>query len=171
MDITQLPGTMQYIVLVLSVLGLVVFVKWVRDFLRLLFGRVQLKPFVSVAIIVKNQEALIEGFLRSLVPFGSAKHNALPYEILVVDTGSSDDTPLIVERMARRNEGIRFFRMNEVGEAGQSAPEVALFLSRSRVVIFLDLQGQVEIQSILRVIEHLLSDNNRERSAYLLRFI
>lgn len=171
MDISQLPGAIQYIVLGLSLMGLVVFFKWARGFVQLLLGRSKARPFVSVALIVKNQEALIEGFLRSLLPLAAGEHGGVPYEVLVVDTGSTDDTPLIVERLARRNEGIRFFRMGEVGETGQSPPELALFLSHSRVVIFLDLQGQVEIQSILRVMEHLLVASGDEKPSYLLRFI
>jgi glycosyltransferase involved in cell wall biosynthesis len=171
MDISQLPGAMQYIVLGLSLIGLVVVFKWARSFLQSLMGHSVIRPFVSVALIVKNQEALIEGLLRNLLPLSAGEHGGLPYEVLVVDAGSTDDTPLIVERLARRNEEIRFFRMGEVGESGQSASELALFLSRSRVVVFLDLQGQVEIQSILRVMEYLLSAKGDEKPSYLLRFI
>src|SRR5512132_2823895 len=53
-------------------------------------------PDVSVVVPSYNHARFIETTLRSI-----AKQNTLPKELLVIDDGSSDDSPGIIERVLR----------------------------------------------------------------------
>lgn len=55
---------------------------------------------VSVLVLVKDQERILEGFLRRLVCFQNDSPEMLA-AITVVDRDSRDQTPLILERMTR----------------------------------------------------------------------
>ncbi len=54
---------------------------------------------VCVMVLVRDQERIIEGFLRELLSIVSA---APASELICVDEGSSDRTPMILDRMGRR---------------------------------------------------------------------
>lgn len=64
------------------------------------------KPFVTVAVPALNEERYIARALISL----SQVSDALDYEILVLDGGSTDFTPRIVQELAQRNPRIRLVR-------------------------------------------------------------
>lgn len=54
---------------------------------------------VCVMVLVRDQERIVEGFLRALLQMISA---VPAVELVAVDEGSSDLTPEILERMGRR---------------------------------------------------------------------
>ena len=61
------------------------------------------EPIVTIAMPALNEELYIAEAIRSIVP----KDEDLPYELLVVDGGSSDKTVRIVEDLAATNCHIR----------------------------------------------------------------
>lgn len=57
-------------------------------------GRISLWwPLLSAAMIVRDEAEFLAGCLRSL--------QSVPDEVIVVDTGSTDETPAITQLMAR----------------------------------------------------------------------
>lgn len=58
-------------------------------------------PAISLLVLVRNQETVIEGFIRELLRL-VASSRCLAVDVTVVDSGSSDATPQILERMGRR---------------------------------------------------------------------
>lgn len=54
------------------------------------------KPVLSIGMIVKNEEKKLEKCLHALQPL----RDAVPCELVIADTGSTDDTRLIAERYA-----------------------------------------------------------------------
>ncbi len=77
-----------------------------------------------------NHEAFIEQALDSVLSQGLSQEDL---EILVVDDGSTDRTPQILEKFKRR---IRILRKNNGGQA--SAFNVAIPLARGQIIAFLD---------------------------------
>jgi cellulose synthase/poly-beta-1,6-N-acetylglucosamine synthase-like glycosyltransferase/peptidoglycan/xylan/chitin deacetylase (PgdA/CDA1 family) len=61
-------------------------------------------PPVSVVIPAYNEQAGLEASVRSIV---RTDHPA-PVEVIVVDDGSTDDTPVIADRLAREFPNVRF---------------------------------------------------------------
>ena len=61
-------------------------------------------PFASIVVTVKNEEEVIEDCLKSLLNL-----DYQDYEILVVDTGSSDNTREIIRRIQRENPRVELF--------------------------------------------------------------
>lgn len=103
-------------------------------------------PSFSVLVLVRDQEHLIEGFLRTLAGQIRTGHGD---ELLVMDMGSRDDTPAIVERLARSPGVIRLVRV-PLGEP-------PLLRLPGRLAILVDLQGPVDVRPILAGLERLLA--------------
>lgn len=60
---------------------------------------------LTAVIPARNEEGCIESTLRDFAATLAA--NGIPYELLVVDDGSTDRTPLIVEKLHQQNPAIR----------------------------------------------------------------
>ena len=88
------------------------------------------KPFVTALIDTFNQEAFIEKALNGVLQQGLG---ASELEILVVDDGSSDRTPEIVEKFV---PGVRLLRKSNGGQA--SAFNAAIPEAQGEIVAFLD---------------------------------
>lgn len=114
-------------------------------------------PFVSILLVVKNKAQIIEGLTGCLVRLKEYLPPGAPdYEVVVVDDGSIDETPRILERMARRFPNLRLVRMGEVGAAPeQSAADIGLFLCRSKVVLFFQVSGAVTQRTIMDAVRYL----------------
>ncbi len=88
------------------------------------------KPFVTALIDTYNQEAFIEKAIGSVL---QQDFPASETEILVVDDGSSDRTPDIVEKFAPR---VRLLRKRNGGQA--SAFNAGIPEAQGEIVAFLD---------------------------------
>ena len=71
-------------------------------------------------------------------------------ELLLVDLASADETPLILERLARQEPHLRLVRLP--AGASAAALESAIFLCRSRVALMLDLRGTVDVAQVLHIV-------------------
>jgi len=60
---------------------------------------------LSVVIPARNEEGCIAETLDSIV--STLRQESIPYEIVIVDDGSGDDTAVIVSRMACRDERVK----------------------------------------------------------------
>lgn len=63
--------------------------------------------FVSVALAVRDAEGYLEPWLRRLTAL--LRENFSYYEVLIVDDGSADGTPALVERLEREEKNIQLF--------------------------------------------------------------
>ena len=81
---------------------------------------------LSVVIPCRNEEGCVEETL-SLVR-NALTHEAIPYEIIVVDDGSTDSTALLVNQLAAHDANIRYVHNGGSGGFGMA---VRLGLSRA----------------------------------------
>ncbi len=103
----------------------------------------------SIIIPAHNEAACLPDLLSEL----QMVLDQLPgeSEILVVDDGSTDETPSILEHWAVREPRLRWFRMN--GNFGQSAAFDAGFrAARGAVLVTLDADGQNPPSEIPRLL-------------------
>jgi cellulose synthase/poly-beta-1,6-N-acetylglucosamine synthase-like glycosyltransferase len=70
----------------------------------------------SVIVPVKNEREMIDACLKSLLDLDYDQ-----YEIIIVDTGSTDGTAEIVERIAQSNERVRLLRTTGYAADGRNA--------------------------------------------------
>lgn len=127
------------------------------------------KPFLSIVVALRNKESMVEGFLRCLLNF-RAFASRVDYEVVAVDDESSDGTPDIIERLARRFQSLRPVRMSEARAAGaSSALEVGSFVSRGPVIIVCDARGQFDLRRVLAVLLCLLDGAHAGNHSAIIR--
>jgi len=85
--------------------------------------------FISIIVTVKNEERHIKHLLDSLVI------QEMPFEILIIDSDSTDHTPRIVNNYMKRYDFIRYY--NKPGTRGYSR-NIGVNLARGEVVAFTD---------------------------------
>jgi succinoglycan biosynthesis protein ExoA len=89
------------------------------------------RPFLSVIVPVRNEQAFIEATLRQLL-----HQNYEPFEVLVADGESTDATPEIVSRLAREHPNLRLVaNPHRWSSAGRNA---ALRVARGDIVLVVD---------------------------------
>jgi len=101
-----------------------------------------LRPFLSVVIPAYNEEANIRaGALDKVARYLAAQ--GYPYEVLVVDDGSEDDTAALAEAFAQQHVGFRVIRASHRGKA----PTVAtgMLAAEGQVVLFTDMDQATPI--------------------------
>jgi poly-beta-1,6-N-acetyl-D-glucosamine synthase len=86
------------------------------------------QPFVSIIIPTHNEEASIETRIDNLYSQNYPKQN---YEIIVVDSGSSDSTKLIVQRLIELNKESDLPRLSLVSEAQRNGKGSAINAGKS----------------------------------------
>ncbi len=134
------------------------------------FGPRESRPFISLLLIARNKSSIIEGLIRNLAHLGYLRGEGLAsYEIVVVDDYSTDETGRILDRLVRSLPILKAVKMEEVARPGESAVEVGLFLCRSKVVLVLDLQGQVEPRALLQAVHYLLGEKKGCPAEYRVR--
>lgn len=105
-------------------------------------------PLVSIIMPAYNAATHLEDSINSVL--AQDYHN---WELLLVDDGSTDDTPLIIQ--GYRDERIRSFRQPNSGVS--SARNLALSHMRGGFLIFLDADDKLPAHSISTRVDYLLS--------------
>lgn len=89
------------------------------------------KDLVSVIIIAYNVENYISKCIKSV-----EKQNYKNLEIIVVDDGSTDETPKVVQSMSLKDKRIRLFCKKNGGPS--SARNYGLDVSKGKYILFVD---------------------------------
>jgi len=113
---------------------------------------IEKQPKISVIIPARNEEDVIERCLRSLL-----NQKVKPYEIIVVNDGSTDRTKEIVERMMKREKRIRLINFEE-GHSAAFARNRGAEAARGDVVYFLDADVEVDDKELIGEIAKAFED-------------
>ncbi|MFZ0567109.1 MAG: glycosyltransferase [Nitrososphaeraceae archaeon] len=109
-------------------------------------------PLVSVIIPVKNEEGIIEKCVQSCLD--SSYQNK---EVIVVEDGSTDKTPQILDEMQKKNKNLRIIHLtNNLGK--KKAVERGIDISSGEILIPIDSDTVVAIDSIEKAVKIILSD-------------
>lgn len=144
---------------VMAVAGLGLLLVVVRLSRRVLSAsalRAARRPFVSLLVVARNKEGSIEGLVRGLLSCSQRNAGTATCELVVVDNRSTDQTPAILERLARGCSNMRTVCMADLRCGIDSAVELGLFMCSSPVVLMLDLDGQANPRTLLEAAEYLL---------------
>jgi dolichol-phosphate mannosyltransferase len=108
---------------------------------------------LSVVVPARNEAAN----LRELVPEIAAAVAGLAHEIIIVDDGSSDDTPAVLDRLAR--DGLAVRRVAHGASLGQSAALMSgVLAARADIVATLDGDGQNDPRFIPELVNRLADE-------------
>lgn len=110
----------------------------------------QRTPLISVLINAYNYGRYIDDAIQSVV---EQDFPAEDVEIIVVDDGSTDDTP---ERMTKWGKRIHYIRKENGGQA--SAYNVGFDSSRGEIVCFLDADDYWYRSKLTRVVKQFMAD-------------
>jgi cellulose synthase/poly-beta-1,6-N-acetylglucosamine synthase-like glycosyltransferase len=108
-----------------------------RDAYRRRSGRHTLadeNPWVSVVVPAYNEAPVLANCVESLV---SGRHRRV--EVIVVDDGSTDETPEIAARLAREHPQVRYVRQANAGKG--AALNRGIAESTGEVLFFVDADG------------------------------
>ncbi len=127
---------------------------WNRQFLRK-----PVRPSITILLVVRNQEQIIEGVIRQL----RWLNNWLPgsFDLIVVDNASQDRTTFILERLWRRQRDFSYYHLDSLlnpNALGETHPWP--FLPEQSAVYQLDLQGEAgprQFKEIRQRVRHILS--------------
>jgi glycosyltransferase involved in cell wall biosynthesis len=108
------------------------------------------QPFVSVVVPTFNRAALLPGLLDSLVA-QDYPHDR--FEVVVVDDGSTDDTPAVVRRYADRAEGPAVRLVQQRNGGGNQARNAGIQAATGELVAFLDDDEQAPVTHLTRTVE------------------
>jgi len=113
-------------------------------------------PTLSIVIPMKNEAANVEALLGEIAAVGA---DLPPYEVIVVDDGSTDDTAGTVIRLAAADPHLRLIRHPHSG--GQSsAVHSGVLAARGTIVATLDGDGQNPPAELPRLVAPLLGDGS-----------
>ena len=106
-------------------------------------------PYLSLVIPCYNEQENVNALLTrvegALVPLGK------PFEVIIVDDGSSDDTATLLEAGLRKYPWLRVIRMADNG--GQSAAfEAGFDAARGQIIATIDADLQNDPEEIPRLI-------------------
>jgi dolichol-phosphate mannosyltransferase len=111
-----------------------------------------LMPFLSVVIPVYNEQENVPELLRRLS--GALESFDKPFEVIICDDGSIDDTPGFLSAAREKYPWLRILRMNK--NSGQSAAFDAGFkAARGEVIATLDGDLQNDPEEIPRLVQML----------------
>jgi glycosyltransferase involved in cell wall biosynthesis len=111
-------------------------------------------PFVSVIVPTYNRASLLKRLLESL---REQTYPADKFEVLVVDDGSTDETPQVVEEFARSAPfAVRYFRQPRKGPA--AARNLGIQQSRGEIVAFVDSDVTVAKDWLTNAVHYFLTD-------------
>ncbi|MCL5056044.1 MAG: glycosyltransferase family 2 protein [Firmicutes bacterium] len=118
------------------------------------------KPFVSVFIPAKNEEAVIASTLSSLSKLSYYKDGKPNFEILVIDDGSSDRTGEIAKEFQAKFPFIRVLSRPVMKKSGKSAAlNDALKHSKGEVIAVFDADTQVDSSFLSASVPFLFPDH------------
>lgn len=109
---------------------------------------------LSVIIPAHDEAARILPHLRSIVRFLTSRDR--PFEILVVDDGSADDTAVVVRQFGRRVPAVRLLRLPVCSGKG-AAVRHGMQAARGRWQLFTDADGATPIEELVRLEQALQS--------------
>ncbi|MCE5286605.1 MAG: poly-beta-1,6 N-acetyl-D-glucosamine synthase [Pelosinus sp.] len=108
-------------------------------------------PMVSVLIPAHNEQDAIQSTVESIMQV-----NYPNFEVIVIDDGSKDDTPLILEQLAEKYNILRVLIL-EKNMGKPSALRFGTLASRGEIMITIDADAYVEPEAITWMVSHFVS--------------
>ncbi len=115
------------------------------------------RGMVSLVIPAYNEEKRLAGTLGRMASY--IEHSSFPFEIVVVDDGSTDGTAQLVERFAAKHPWVRLLR-HKVNRGKGYAVRTGIFSARGDYIIFTDADLSTPIETADEFLVHLTNGSD-----------
>ncbi len=107
-------------------------------------------PYISLLVAAKNEEAVIGNIVKALC---SQDYPIDRYEVWIIDDNSSDQTPVVLERLAQEYDQLKVLRRHIGASGGKSgALNQVLPLTQGEFLAVFDADAQVSSDLLRRVL-------------------
>lgn len=135
---------------------LLVFILAVKYIMRGKWWSEGRRPENSLILVVSNRQETIEGIIRRATQIRNGY--ATNMELVVIDNGSRDETPGIIDRLARSPGGFNF--INATGGKGvKQIIEMGLEISRGEKICYLGFKEKMFFNDIYNVLNDVMVRN------------
>ncbi|MBO0452029.1 glycosyltransferase family 2 protein [Candidatus Enterococcus murrayae] len=111
----------------------------------------EIEPFVTIMIPAHNEEIVIEKTITYLMTNINYSH----YEVLVTDDGSTDDTPVILARLAEQYENLRVVRI-EKNKGKAHAFDIGLSFAKGELILSNDVDTVPEPDALNHYVNYFI---------------
>ncbi|HVT89567.1 MAG TPA: glycosyltransferase family 2 protein [Tepidisphaeraceae bacterium] len=106
-------------------------------------------PYLSLVIPAYNEQENVPTLLQRVE--ASLNRIGKPFEVLIIDDGSTDDTPRLLNEAAKKSPWLRILRMQQ--NSGQSAAfEAGFEAARGQIIATIDADLQNDPEEIPRLL-------------------
>lgn len=142
-----------WLLLALALYGLACALTEAQQLLRRMLRR-ENAASLTLLVLMQNQAQEAEGVVRALLDLvGRSPLSDGEFDLLLVDLGSTDETPAILERLAQKAEHIRTVQLPSDQPA--NIYEIARSLCHTDLVILADLRGRTAHPSVLHTLQRI----------------
>lgn len=113
-------------------------------------------PYISLVLPAYNEERRLPATLQKLTQFCRA--SSVPFEVIVVDDGSTDRTRDIVKEMMKENAFIRLIQNPHSGKA--FTVRTGALNAKGKYVLHVDADLSADTAQLLKLIEYLEQGND-----------
>ncbi|MEB3358122.1 MAG: glycosyltransferase family 2 protein [Synechococcales bacterium] len=107
-------------------------------------------PYISILVAAKNEEAVIRSLVQNLC---TLDYPIERYDVWLIDDYSTDNTPAILERLARRYDHLRVVRRAENAGGGKSGALNQVWpLTQGEIIAVFDADAQVPSNLLRQVV-------------------
>lgn len=107
-------------------------------------------PYISLLVAAKNEEAVITSLVNELCTLDYPTHR---YELWVIDDHSTDQTPVLLDRLSQKYENLRVLRRAADAGGGKSGALNDVWpLTQGDIIAVFDADAQVPHDLLMRVI-------------------
>jgi len=118
------------------------------------------EPFITIMVPAHNEEVMIEQTLQYLMD----ELNYVNYEVLVIDDGSTDETPEILARLMKRYENLRVVRI-EKNKGKAHAFNIGLAFAKGEFILSNDADTVPEPDALWKYMNYFLSEEGQNIAA------
>lgn len=109
-------------------------------------------PFITIMVPAHNEETIIESTINYLLHDLNYDH----YEVLVMDDGSTDETPAILARLQKANTRLRVVRIDD-NQGKAHAFNVGMFFARGEYILSNDADTIPEPDALIKYMRYFAS--------------
>ncbi len=114
------------------------------------------KPFISLVLPCYNEEAILEINLAAITTYLNSKNEKYQWEILMINDGSTDNTGIIADKIAKRDERIRVFHHPVNLNLGR-ALQTGFLNAKGDIIVVLDIDLSYSVDHIEKLVDTLIT--------------
>ena len=120
----------------------------------------EIEPMITIMVPAHNEEIVIENTIEYLMNHLNY-HN---YEVMVMDDGSTDDTPVILERLREKYSKLRVIRI-EKNKGKAHAFNIGVGFAKGKLILSNDADTLPEPDALTKYVDYFLREDSTNISA------